>query len=340
MSNNEEIKVEGAFDEGVNPAVDTSYVNIPLTSSNVLYTLNLADNHAIQNFAIDGPQIYTTQRPGKTSEDIILAVSDISGTSATQDKSVTVKNAGHGQTLEYITRGPFYGSLLFSFNSNKDANDNIWSTEIGILAFGPDITSPYIKKFTDLDCANESGTTNYAHIVRADAALSTDQSTILIWTRNDIGLDMFTGYDFYTFCSELANSGSDTVSFKNNKYMKEACKFCFAAQTSRILGVPTSFQGIELSNESNDVYSIYVVSGTENDNTNTNAKNRIYRFTSNGVLKKAGKIIHDNFNSNVKYEIEGVKISGDNLLFGFVPAGTGVDKKHPFIMKISKSILQ
>ncbi len=132
-----------------------------------------------------------------------------------------------------------------------------------------------------MDYANDAGVTNHTQIVRADAALSTDQSTILIWTRNEIGLDMFTGYDFYTFCSELLNSASNTVSFKNNKYMKEACKFCFTAQTSRILGVPTSFQGIELSNEGNGVYSIYVVSGNEKDN----GSNRIYRLNSNGILK-------------------------------------------------------
>ena len=122
--------------------------------------------------------------------------------------------------------------------------------------------------------------------------------------------------------------------------MKEACKFCFTADTSRMLGVPTSFQGIELSNESNGVYSIYVVSGNENSAESQKATNRIYRITSNGVLKKAGRFIHPYFNPGVKYEIEGVKISGDNLLFGLVRAGTGVNKKNPFIMKIPKSTMQ
>ncbi len=70
MDNNNEFRIDGIFDEGINPAVDTSYINIPLTSSNVLYTLNLADNHAIQNFAIDSSMIFTTQR---SNENVILA---------------------------------------------------------------------------------------------------------------------------------------------------------------------------------------------------------------------------------------------------------------------------
>ena len=334
MGNNNEFRIDRTFDEAINPAVDTSYINIPLNSSNVLYTLNLADNHAIQNFAIDSSMIFTTQR---SNENVILAKSDISGATATQNSSVKITKAGHGQTLEYITKLPFTNSLLFSFNS--EGGD--WSTEIGILDLSKFNTTPVcdcsaFKRFIDLDYANDAGVTNHAQIVRADAALSTDQSTILIWTRNEIGLDMFTGYDFYTFCSELLNSASNTVSFKNNKYMKEACKFCFTAQTSRILGVPTSFQGIELSNEGNGVYSIYVVSGNEKDN----GSNRIYRLNSNGILKKAGKITHPNLDPATDYEIEGIKISGNNLLFGLVPSGTSVYKKNPFIMKISKSILQ
>lgn len=280
---------------------------------------------------------------------MVLAKSILSGTTATQKGKVLIQNAGHGQTLEYITKGDFAGSLLFSFSSVKDDNGNNWSTEIGILELprveftesGRIYNSAMFRKFTDLDYANEAGTTNHAKIIRADAALSTDQSVILIWTRSEIGLDMFTGYDFNVFCSELAASSS-TVSFKNNNNMKNACKFCFAAQTSRISDVPTSIQGIEVSSASNGGYSIYIASGTEkNDGTN-----RIYRLNSKGEVKKAVKIIHPYFNPGLFYEIEGVKISGDNLLFGLVrtkESGTDtkkIDKTKPFIMKTLKSVLQ
>lgn len=336
MNNNEEMKSLGTSNENASPAVDTSYMDISLTTQNLLYTLNLDNNQAIQNFAINSSMIFTTQR---NKDEIILAKSDISGTTATQDNSVNVNNAGHGQTLEYITKGPAINSLLFSFHSL-----NGWSTEIGLLDLSKFNTtsscdSSEFKRFVDLEYATSLNVSAATSITRADAALSSDQSTILIWTRSK-ERDTFTGYDFYTFCSELSNSASNTVSFKNNKYMKEACKFCFTADTSRMLGVPTSFQGIELSNESNGVYSIYVVSGNENSAESQKATNRIYRITSNGVLKKAGRFIHPYFNPGVKYEIEGVKISGDNLLFGLVRTGTGVNKKNPFIMKIPKSTMQ
>lgn len=325
----------------------TSYIDISLASPNVLYTLNLTENRAIQNFAINHSIIYTTQR---INSDVILAESTITGSIVSKGGRITITNAGHGQTLEYISKGDFADSLLFSLNARQDGN-NIWSTEIGIVELSKlkfsDTNSncnyDIFKRFTDLQCANDSGISNNTRIIRADAALSTDQSTILIWTRNDAGIDLFTGYNFSVFCSQLKNSSTNTVSFMNNNTMKNACKFCFAADTSRILSVPNSFQGIELSNENNGVHSIYIVSGNENPKEKLEVPsktNRIYRINSNGTLKKAGKIIHPYFNPGTKYEIEGVKISGDNILFGYVPSGDDVNKTTPYIMKISKSIMQ
>lgn len=257
-----------------------------------------------------------------------------------------ILGAGHGQTLEYILKGKYENMLLFSFNASNQGG-NIWSTEIGILDINEvdfrdgRISYEDCKRFTDLEYANDNAVSNGTSVIRADAALSTDQSTILIWMRDDGGFDRFSGYDFNEFCLQLYNSSSNTVSFKNNAAMKNACKFSFMGQAARMVEVPTSFQGIELSNSSSSVYSIYTVSGNEYSKDDEKKKtNKIYRFNSNGVLKKAGEIVHSYFNPTITYEIEGVKISGNNLLFGFVRSGTGVDKRKPLIMHIPKSVLQ
>lgn len=334
---------DNTIGEIVTPNIDISYLDISLKSTNVLYKLDLAENRAIQNFAISNSIIYTTQR---NKDKVILAESYIMDSNIRQGGRVTVNNAGHGQTLEYISKGDFSGSLLISLNANK-VGDEYWSKEIGIarlsqLKFSNENSEcnyDSFKRFTDLEYANKNGISNGTSVIRADAALSTDQSTILIWTRDNGGFDTFTAYDFNVFCSQLNNSGSDVVSFKNNSAMKNACKFSFMGQVSRMVEVPKSFQGIELSNISGGLYSIYLVSGSEYSDDSKNTVNRIYRLNSNGVLKNAGKLLHSSFNPSVKYEIEGVKISGDNLLFGLTPGGTGADKTKPYIMKISKSFL-
>lgn len=335
MNNEKDIMINADTVDGeIEPMVSIPYEDLSLTTQNLLYSVNLKDEHAMQNFAINGSEIYTTQRKG---QDVILAKSTLSGTTATQSNSFTVTDAGHGQTLEYIKNGDFAGSLLFSFNANSDN----WSTEIGILdmeKFNATSICDYskFKRFTDLNYANTLGDTNPPKVIRADAALSTNQSTIIIWTRDEYGLDVYAGYDFDVFCSELKKSTSNTVSFKNNSTMAAKCQFCFIAEPTRVsIEVPKSFQGIELSNKSNGVHSIYIVSGNE-----SNGSNRIYRLTSSGIMKKAIKIIHPYFNPSIKYEIEGVKISGDNLLFGLVRAGSDADKKKPFIMKTLKSTFQ
>ena len=297
-------------ENGIISQANISFVDLVLTTNNYLFTLALKENTALQNFAINSSIVYSTQRKNKN---VILTKSTISGTTATRVGGVEINNAGHGQTLEYISKGSYVGSLLFSFNAFEDVNNNVWSTEIGILDLSKvdfekenaSYNYSIFKRFTDFEYATASGNSSGA-LLRVDAALSTDQSTILIWKRGVSVYNEFIGYDFSTFCSELKNATTNTVSFKNNETMKKACKFYFTDEN--IDGLPTSFQGIELSNVSNGIYSIYTASGNENNTTN-----RIYRLNSSGLLKKAGKIVHHYFNPGVQYEIEGIKISGDNL---------------------------
>ena len=84
---------------------------------------------------------------------------------------------------------------------------------------------------------------------------------------------------------------------KNNTEMSKNIEFCIN-ESKDDFKMPGSVQGIEVSNKSNGLRSIYVTSGDESSDKYSDLK--IYRYNSKGQ-KKAEKIIkHTGIDSNPK----------------------------------------
>lgn len=195
---------------------------------------------------------------------------------------------------------------------------------------GTQLENRNIKRFTYLAYANKSAE-SFGYLLRMDAALSSDKKTLLIWKRGN-GNQEFSGFDFDTFNAVLSASKSNTVSFKGNAKMKKACTFSFNDKNKK-LGIPTSVQGLEISDKSNGLHSIYICSGTEN---NIGGKLSISRFNSAGVKKSTICVSHK-LGKNM--EIEGIHISGDNLQIGLCSTRSG-EKSTQYIFAVPKSKLK
>lgn len=307
---------------------------VTLAKNGQQYTLKGIRNRAIQNFYVASNYIYITQKgpenEKKTKGSVYLSRCKLEGKTATYIDEMQLISVGHGQTLEmYTYKGETF--FLFACGENK-AGSTYWSTQIGRIQYKANtkLKNKDIKRFTYLAYSNKSAE-SFGALHRMDAALSSDKKTLLIWKHNG-KKQQFSGFDFDTFNAVLSASKSNTVSFKGNAKMKNACTFTFDDK-SKNLGLPGSVQGLEISNKSDGLHSLYICSGTENIDGD---RLSISRFNSAGVKKSKVYISH----KFGKYmEIEGIHISGDNLQIGLCSTKNG-DKSTQYIFTIPKSKLK
>ncbi len=307
---------------------------VTLAKNGQQYTLKGIRNRAIQNFYVASNYIYITQK-GPENEDgtkgsVYLSRCKLKGKTATYIDEMQLIGVGHGQTLEmYKYKGETY--FLFACGENK-VGSTCWSTQIGRIQYKANtkLKNKDIKRFTYLAYANKSAK-SFGALHRLDAALSSDKKTILIWKHNGTN-QQFSGFNFDTFNAVLSASKSTSVSFKGNTKMKKACTFTFDDKNKN-LGLPSSVQGVEISNKSDGLHSIYICSGTENKDGD---RLSISRFNSAGV-KKSKRYISHKFGKHM--EVEGIHISGDNLQIGLCSTKKG-DKSIQYIFAVSKSKLK
>ncbi len=215
-----------------------------------------------------------------------------------------------------------------------------------------------LKRFSGLEYANWYGykdKDSFGKMQRTDAAVSADNSTILIWKRNWAGENEFSGFDFNRFNDILDGKvcGKYTsFNFKNISPQTAGLKFSFCDKNNQNLGIPNSIQGLEISNKgSNGLYSIYISSGNEglNKGKEHDHDNVIYRFNSAGAYRSKKTIKRGNV-SSAPMEIEGIHImSGGRLSFLLVESMyennkprklEDVDKTEQYIMSINKDYLK
>ena len=347
-NNIEYLEANGMQDKGIQNIAyqDTMAARINVGAT-ALYKASLGTwTHAIQSFYINGSEIYICQNydgitfngQTYTGNCVLLSRCVLSGNTFSIVDSMLLRNVGHGQTLDMYTYGGTTYFLISCGAAKADNGDTIWSTQIGRITYQANtvLDNSSIKRLTYLNYSNKNNT-SFGATRRVDAALSSDKTKLLIWKRSQSGSNQFSVYDFAAINQQLSASSGNTVSFQNNATLKNACKFTINNPTN----MPTSVQGVELSNLADGIHSIYVASGNE-------AKGQaltITRFNTNGNFKKQVTIVDTGvwgiYNrgeySNALAEIEGVKIAGESLQF--VLRDTD-NKNRQVIAYIDKSLLK
>lgn len=288
----------------------------PKKESNAAATLRcrivgLVDDHAVQKAYIGSKYIYALQRDGS---DAYLSRCLIDGKTATCKDRMTLKNFGHGQTLEWFEHN---GEAYFWVTCKADPTYNdkkMWGIQLGRLQYSadaddePPISYTDIPRFSSMSSANAEGK-SIGKVKRVDAALSSDKGAVLFWVMDDTGEVQYSLYD-----ADKLNAALDAKEGKASKYVpctdtavRKACISSFRQpKGSRVL--PNgSCQGLELS----DGGSIYIIGGPDSKNP--------------AIAKMTGKDSNYSYSTLVTTEhsdfmglreAEGIQLKGDNVYFG------------------------
>lgn len=275
---------------------------------------------AIQKTYIGSSYIYILQREG---QNMILSRCSLDGSRAYYKDEMTLINFGHSQTLELFE----YGGTDYFWIACKasDVTEKYWSTQIGRVEYKAGTTINYtnIRRLSALSKANETGT-SYGTIKRVDAALSSDKSILLIWSKNDNNQMQFTFYDATKVNAALNNSSSIYISC-DSAAIKKACISSFKTYNAYLEN--DSCQGLEVSNAK----SIYIASGQ------TNYTKHIIKLNSTGSLIKRIYIDNPILSSTTGTEIEGLQLKDDDVYFGMCNHN-GTNKTEQYIFSVPKSV--
>lgn len=267
---------------------------------------NLPSKNAIQKTYIGSTYIYVIQRVGANS---LLSRCTINGNLATRKDYMTLKNFGHGQTLEWFEHKskPYFWVTC----KGNTAYDNYWGTQIGRLEYKAGQTIDYtsICRFSHLSYANKSGK-SFGSVKRVDAALSSDKTKLLFWVQEKSKGEI--QYSYYN--TAKLNAALDKKEKEASKYVpctdasiKAACYGSFRQTGSNRVLPNGSCQGLEFS----DATSIYVIGG------NVGETPRIAKMTGSGANYKysyLATISHGNFGKST--ESEGIQLKGNLVYFG------------------------
>lgn len=354
----------GELRSGLTPTLEYS---ANFSGSNFCFT----NEHAIQSFVIDESNGYiyifqnyyswyfmiggvSTQLSGNYC---LLSRCTIDSTNNTFSRTdaMLLKNIGHGQTIEKYQYGGNTYFLISCGSYQPSGSQKYWSVQIGRISYTGHtynqlkyesnvVNNSDITRLVDLKYSNNNGT-NLSSLTRLDAALSSSGDSLLIWKygkklnsqNQEEDIYQFSVYDFSAINQALSNAPNNTVSFLNNSALANACSVTFQNPSN----LPTSFQGVELSDVgSNNLRSIYIASGDESNGKS----NKLYRYNTAGEYKNA-KVIDDtgvwtyygSSSLNLSCEMESVRLNGNYLMF--VLSDTTGNKYRQVIAKVAKSNL-
>ena len=331
------------FDTG-NVSKDEVYANAYTTvfPSLVLKADLGGYDNPIRSFVVKGSEIYIGQEYDSiefngnhyTGANVLLSRCKIKGDSFSRKDSMLLTNVGNAATMEtYKYAGELY--FLLGCGSLKIGESICFSSELGRIKYKPGtvIDSEEIEKFTDFTVEDPDDSVKYI-----ESALSSDKKRMIVHKRSFYGKDTFSVYDFTKTNDILSSSENREVSVKNNKEFKDALLFEFSDPK----GMPISVKGIDLSNEKDGMFSIYLSSG--NDSFDDRLL-KLFRYDSNGELQ--GQLIVSDLGLNSVWgedfqyypssEINGLKISGKSLMFAFRDLN---NNKHQLILSVQKETMK
>lgn len=288
-----------ASGEGLGIRAAAARADYGATASKRYTITGLRHGEAIQKTYIGSTYVYVLQRSGK---DMFMSRCTISGASAVYKDEMKLTNFGHSQTLEAFD----YGNTSYFWIACKASTDttHYWSTQVGRLEYKPGTTVDYtaIKRLSALGKANKTGQFN-GTVKRADAALSSDKSILLIWSKNTDNVMQFAFYNAAKVNAALSSSSSKYVNC-DAADIRLACISSFTMKNTFLIN--GSCQGLEVS----DAKSIYMASGGVGDTK------WIFKLNSTGSVIGKAYIKNTDLSGQTNTEIEGLQLKGDDVYFG------------------------
>ncbi len=274
------------------------------TTATLAYTLkNLRFGVAVQNYYIGEQYIYITQRSTNIT---YLSRLEIEGSTASYVDHMTLKNWGHGETLDFYR---YNGQEYFLVGTKASADtDKYWSTQIARIQYEAGKTYDNytgVTRFTTLNRCNSTAA-NDGDLLRVAAAVCGNYTIFRIQFT-----DKTVRYSIYD--TNKLNAALDSTTTSVYLEMKSSAAVAALVKTFKQSGDTyvhpnNSFQGIELSSKD----SIYLSGGGYGDTP------QIAMMNSSGSYKKLYSI------TNVgNFEIEGMQTERGRLYFLIMPDPNG-----------------
>ena len=274
-----------------------------------------------------------------------------------------MKGFGHGQTFEQFL---YKGKEQYLLSGNPYDSEKHFSRDIVLMSpekfksiaeMPKESGRPYefsyknswrgnpkpYKKLIKANYANKAAK-KIGKLTRVDAAVTSDSSTLVVWSKMKSAKVQLSLYDMKKICKKLYTKNKQGK-YKNSISFADLKESCLASYTvgmkdklSDAIQPGGSFQSVDVEKNKNGTWNVYITSGNEA------AKQSLY--VSCITLKKGtNKKPHYNIvkmDPKIKdytgtRELEGCHVSGNNLNFLVVPSGTGVSKKTQYIYSVPLS---
>lgn len=268
-------------------------------SGTVAYTLKgLNPSRAVQNFYVGSTYIYITQRVDSTTYLSRLLI-DESAKTATYVDRMTLKNAGHGQSLDMIT----YNGINYLYVGCKPetySSSYYFSLQAARLVYKAGATYDYtdLNRCTYMNYANKTakklGTTYRV-------AVGGNNSYTIFRIQTEEGSVTYSIYDTVKLNKLLDASQSVRM---DSSGAKSACVKSFTQSGNTIIRPNSSFQGVDMI----DKDRIYLTGGADGDTP------QMAYMSSIGQYVLLAKIT--NFGTP---EIEGLQCKDGRLYFLIIP---------------------
>lgn len=270
------------------------------TIDRVFQYSGLESKKAIQSFDYgDSNEVFVTQREGS---DTVLSRCEVSGATCEVKDSVTLKDFGHGESLEVIKEGD--KTLIWIGNTANTEDDHRWSTDISLVEYninpdessGAEVTN--VKTFTNLEgvAPEQSGSAHRSAVAIADGS---DRIAFRIQIGTAAKDTYYAIYKLSEVTEALQNSSSDNVDIEDISEL----------QITHFTGLDrpnNSFQGFDIKGVGSGNKFIYMFGGVEGETPT------IYKYSyTNGGNYEHVKTIEIKGGYVGSLEAEGIKVEDD-----------------------------
>ncbi len=267
---------------------------------------------------------------------------------------------GHGQTFEQFL---YKGKEQYLLSGNPYDSEKHFSLDIVLMSpekfksiaemrneSGQPINSSYedlwgntpkpFKKLIKANYANRVAK-KAGRLTRVDAAITSDSSTLVVWSKMKSAKVQLSLYDMKKICKKLYTKNKKG-NYKNSISFADLKEACYASRTvemreklSDAIQPGGSFQSVDVEKNKNGTWNVYITSGNEaKDETLYISCITLKNGNNNKVKYKITKINPIIKGYTGKRELEGCHVVGNKLNFLVTPSGTGVSKKLQYICSV------
>ena len=267
---------------------------------------------------------------------------------------------GHGPTFEQFL---YKGKEQYLLSGNPYDSEKHFSLDIVLMSpekfksiaemrneSGQPINSSYedlwgntpkpFKKLIKANYANRVAK-KAGRLTRVDAAITSDSSTLVVWSKMKSAKVQLSLYDMKKICKKLYTKNKKG-NYKNSISFADLKEACYASRTvemreklSDAIQPGGSFQSVDVEKNKNGTWNVYITSGNEaKDETLYISCITLKNGNNNKVKYKITKINPIIKGYTGKRELEGCHVVGNKLNFLVTPSGTGVSKKLQYICSV------